>query len=125
MYLFSLHRKRNEGSFSILPFPPFGGNGSIAWTSAVPHVGRTANAFKDTMKPQTFLFQMVVTSCISVQYLWKYGFANSSDNLYALCILASWFDYDAWDQLFLRDYKRNCISLTSSPEDGSTCSAYW
>ena len=55
----------------------FGGNGSIAWTSAVSHEGRTSNAFKVTMKLQTFLFQMVVTSCISVQYLWKYGFAKS------------------------------------------------
>ena len=64
----------------------FGGNGSIAWTSAVSHDGRTSNVFKITMKLQTFLFQMVVTSCISVQYLWKNGFAKSSDNLYALCI---------------------------------------
>jgi hypothetical protein len=47
----------------------FGGNGSIAWTSAVSQVGRTSNAFKVTTKLQTFLFQMVVTSCISVQYL--------------------------------------------------------
>ena len=47
----------------------FGGNGSIAWTSAMSHVGRTSNAFKVTMKLQTFLFQMVATSCISVQYL--------------------------------------------------------
>jgi hypothetical protein len=39
----------------------FSGNGSIAWTSAVSHVGRTSNAFKVTMKLQTFLFQMVVT----------------------------------------------------------------
>jgi len=39
------------------------------------------------MKLQTFLFQMVVTSCISVQYLWKYAFAKSSDNLYAPCII--------------------------------------
>jgi hypothetical protein len=38
------------------------------------------------MKLQTFLFQMVVTSCISFQYLWKYGFAKYSDNLYAPCI---------------------------------------
>ena len=64
----------------------FGGNGSIVWTSAVSHMGRTSNAIKVTMKLQTFLFQMVVTSCISVQYLWKYGFAKSSDNLYAPCI---------------------------------------
>jgi len=64
----------------------FGGNGSTAWTSAVSHEGRTSNAFKVTMKLQTFLFQMVVTSCISVQYLWKYGFAKSSDDLYAPCI---------------------------------------
>jgi len=74
----------------------FGGNGSIVWTSAVSHVGRTSNAFKVTMKLQTFLFQMVVTSCISVQYLWKYGFAKSSDNLYAPCIIfvlrANFFD---------------------------------
>ena len=63
----------------------FRGNGSIAWTSAVSHVRHTSNAFKVTMKLQTFLFQMVVTSCISVQYLWKYGFAKSSDNLYAPC----------------------------------------
>ena len=28
-----------------------------------------------------------IRSCISVQYLWKYGFAKSSDNLYAPCIL--------------------------------------
>jgi hypothetical protein len=40
-------------------------------------------------------------------------------------ILASWFDYGAWDQLFLRDHQRNCISPTSSSEDGSTCSLYW
>ena len=39
----------------------FGGNGSIAWTSVVSHMGRTSNAFKVTMKLQTFLFQMVVT----------------------------------------------------------------
>jgi len=64
----------------------FGGKGSIAWTSAVSHTGRISSAFKVTMKLQTFLFQMVVTSFISVQYLWKYGFANSSDNLYASCI---------------------------------------
>ena len=64
----------------------FGGNGSIVWTSAVSHMGRTSNAFKVTVKLQTFLFQMVVTSCVSVQYLWKYGFAKSSDNLYAPCI---------------------------------------
>jgi len=57
-------------------------NGCIAWTSAVSHEGRASNAFKANMKLQTFLFQMVVTSCISVQYLWKYGFAKSSDNLY-------------------------------------------
>ena len=43
----------------------FGGNGSIAWTCAVSHDGRTWNAFKVTMKLQTFLFQMVVTSCVS------------------------------------------------------------
>jgi len=30
-------------------------------TSAMSHVGRTSNAFKVTMKLQTFLFQMVVT----------------------------------------------------------------
>ena len=64
----------------------FGGNGSIAWTSAVSDVGRTSNAFKVTMRLQTFLFQMVVTSCISVQYLWIYGFANSTHNLYTSCI---------------------------------------
>jgi len=63
----------------------FGGNGSIVWTSAVSQAGRTSSAFKVTMKLQTFLFQMVVASCISVQYLWKYGFVKSSDNLYALC----------------------------------------
>jgi len=65
----------------------FGGNGSIAWTSAVSHVGRSSNAFKVTMKLQIFLFQMVVTSCISVKYLWKYGFAKSCDNLYAPFII--------------------------------------
>ena len=65
----------------------FGWNGSIACTSAVSHVGRTSNAFKVTMKLQTFLFQMVVTSCISVHYLWKYGFAKSPNNLFAPCTL--------------------------------------
>ena len=63
----------------------FGGNGSIAWTSTVSHVGRTLIAFKVAMKLQTFFFQMVVTSSIFVQYFWKYGFAKSSDNLYAPC----------------------------------------
>jgi len=65
----------------------FGGNGIIAWTSAVSHEGHTSNAFKVTMKLQTFLFQMVVTSCVSVQNLWKYSFAKSSDNLYAPCMM--------------------------------------
>jgi len=27
-----------------------------------------------------------IRSCISVQHSWKYGFAKSSDNLYAPCI---------------------------------------
>jgi hypothetical protein len=63
-----------------------GGNGSIAWMSAVSHLGRTSNVFNVTMKLQTFFFQMVVTSCISVQYLWKYGFVKYSDNWYPLCI---------------------------------------
>jgi hypothetical protein len=61
----------------------FGGNGSIAWTSAVSHVGRTSNAFKITMKLQTFLFKMVVTSCIYVQYMWNCDFAKYFNNLYA------------------------------------------
>ena len=73
----------------------FGGNGNIAWTSAVSHVRRTSTAFKVTMKLQTLLFQTVVTACISVQYLWKYGFANFSDNLYASCrmkaCIVNWF----------------------------------
>ena len=58
---------------AILPFPP---NPLKHVLCDMSHVGRTSNAFKVTMKLQTFLFQMVVTSCISVQYLWKYGFAN-------------------------------------------------
>jgi len=39
---------------------------------------------------KTTVLQVVVwnqESCISVQYLWKYGFAKSSDNLYSPCIL--------------------------------------
>ena len=58
-----------------------------------PITRHTSNAFKVTMKLQTFLSQMVVTSCISDQYLWKYGFAKSSNNLYAPCILnhSEWF----------------------------------
>ena len=58
-------------------------------TWQVSHERRTSNTFMVTMKLQTFLFQMVVTSCISVQYLWKYGFAKSSDNLYATCSINS------------------------------------
>ena len=54
----------------------FGRNGSIGWTSAVSHVGRTSNVVKVTMKLQTFLFQMVVTACIYVQYLRIYVFQN-------------------------------------------------
>ena len=81
---------------AILPFPPFGGNGSIA----VSHVGCTSNAFKVTMKLQTFLFQMVVTSCISVQYLWKYGFVKSSDNVYAPRILENTRVYVKTDNLY-------------------------
>jgi hypothetical protein len=37
------------------------------------------------MKLQMFIFLMVVTSCISVQFLWKYGFGKSPDNLHAPC----------------------------------------
>jgi hypothetical protein len=65
----------------------FGRNGSIAWTYAVSHVGRTSNAFKFTIRLQKFLFQMVVKSCICVQYLWKYCFAKYSYNLYSPCVL--------------------------------------
>ena len=72
---------------AILPFPP---NPLKHVLCDMSHVGRTSNAFKVTMKLQTFLFQMVVTSCISVQYLWKYGFAKSSDNLYAPCSNVLW-----------------------------------
>ena len=82
------HQHRNRERHTRHAWEGLGGNGSIAWTSAVSHVGRTSNAFKVTMKLQTFIFQMVATSCISVQYLWKYGFAKSSGNLYAPCILA-------------------------------------
>jgi hypothetical protein len=46
------------------------------------------------MKLQTFLFQMVVTSCMSVQYLWRYGFAKYSDNLYAPCTYTKIHRYD-------------------------------
>ena len=63
---------------AILPFPP---NPLKHIFCDVSDCGCTSSAFKVTMKLQTFLFQMVVTSCISVQYLWKYGFAKSSDNL--------------------------------------------
>jgi hypothetical protein len=65
----------------------FGRNGSIARTSALSHVGCTSNAFKVTVTLQTFLFKMVVTSYISVHCLCKYGFAKTSNNLYASCIL--------------------------------------
>ena len=61
-------RKRSRGQAKCYR-RGFGANGSIALTSAVSHVGRTSNAFKVTMKLQTFLFQMVVTSCIYIQYL--------------------------------------------------------
>jgi len=80
---FMMHGQRNIK----LCLGGFGGNGSIVWTSAVSRVGRTPNAFKVTMKLQTFLFQMVVTSCIPVKYLWKYGFAKSSNNLYSPCTI--------------------------------------
>ena len=44
-------------------------------------------------------FQMVVTSCISVQYLWKYGFVKSSDNVYAPRILENTRVYVKTDNL--------------------------
>jgi hypothetical protein len=34
-----------------------------------------------------------IVSCISVQYLWKYGFAKYSDNLYAACIHTPFSEY--------------------------------
>ena len=115
----------------ILPFPPFGGNGSIAWTSAMSHVGRTSNAFKVTMKLQTFLFQMVVTSCISVQYLWKYGFAKSSINLHAPCIMQHLYHHTYrwpsraqvfsqpvhWTATYRWDDTRCCITQFWPPDD--------
>ena len=81
----SAHQHSNWERYARHCLGGFGGNGSIAWTSAVSHVGRTSNAVKVTMKLQIFLFQMVVRACICVQYLWKYGLAKSSDNLYARC----------------------------------------
>ena len=107
----------------------FGGNGSIAWTSTVSHVGRTSNAFNVTMKLQTFLFQTVVISCIYVQYLWKYGFAKSSDNLYAPGIFGgSWrvtrpesdkFQYNIISLFYLTNI--GCDFL--SPRPSYQCSA--
>jgi len=69
---------------AILTFPP---NPLKHVLCDVPNCRRTSNAFNVTMKLQTFLFQMVVTSCISVQYLWECGFAKSFDNLYATCVI--------------------------------------
>jgi len=90
----------------------FGGNGSFAWTSAVSHVGRTSNAFKVTTKLETFLFEMVVTSCISVQYVWKYGFAKSSDNLYASCVIRwtrQWSEQQNTSEIFR--VKNDCYTI--------------
>ena len=75
---------------AILPFQP---NDLKHVLCDVPDCGRTSNAFKVTMKLQTFVFQMEVTSYISVQYLWKYGFAKSSDNLYAPSISSACIAY--------------------------------
>jgi hypothetical protein len=86
-----------SGTSHKTSFGGFDGSGSVVWTSAVSHVGRTSNVFKVAMKLQTFLFQMVVTSCISVQYSWKYDFAKSSENLYAPCtvyIFCAFVDLD-------------------------------
>jgi hypothetical protein len=63
---------------------------STCFGITLPSSGSVPSALKIpepvTMKLPTFLFQMEVTSCISVQYLWKYGFAKYSDNLYTPCI---------------------------------------
>jgi hypothetical protein len=54
----------------------FGGNESIAWTSAVSHMGHTSNVFKVTIKLQTFLFQMIfVKICLSQ---WRRGLRRRS-----------------------------------------------
>lgn len=44
------------------------GGGGAAWTSAVSHAGCTSNMFMVSMKLQTFLFQTVVVSHISVLF---------------------------------------------------------
>jgi hypothetical protein len=46
------------------------------WTSAVSHVEGTSNALEVAIKPQTFLFQMVITSCISVHFCENMVFQN-------------------------------------------------
>jgi hypothetical protein len=60
-----------------------------------------------------FLFQMVVTSCNSVQYLWKYGFAQPSDNLYSPWIINK-FRADSSED--------SNVSRTTQPH--STCTTY-
>ena len=92
----------------------FGGNRSIGWTSAVSHVGRTSNVVKVTMKLQTFLFQMVVTACIYVQYLWKYGLAKSSYNLYTLCTIYSCVHMSLKYINFQEVFKGNDSSLSQA-----------
>jgi hypothetical protein len=54
------------------------------------------------MKLQTFLFQMVVTSCISVQYVWKYGFAKSFDNWYVPFVIILYSGPTGYDWLDIR-----------------------
>ena len=81
-----VHQHRNRERHTRHAWEGLAGMGVSPGNLSCHTWGCTSNAFKVTMKLQTFLFEMVVTSCISVQYLRKYGFAKSSDNLYAPCI---------------------------------------
>jgi hypothetical protein len=73
-------------------------------------------------------FQTVLTSCVCAQYLWKYDFAKSSDNLYASCIVFWGYIVRATESLFkpptdkgqFGGYVRSEPSTYAYPADGTT-----
>ena len=108
------HRHRNRERHTRQAWEGLAGMGVSSGHLPCHIMGAHRMHLRSLWNCKTFLFQMVVTSCISVQYLWKYGFAKSSDNLYAPCVMVLlWKDLYTFSILMKLEFSRRIFKKFS------------